>query len=292
MPASHAARELGVHIQTITNAIDAGEIDAHVVKRGKRRTRLLKQETIEELARTQCSSPGCDAIAPGRSGRCGKHRAKVRYQAEHRRCAHCDDDMGVIPGSRLRAGRGKYCSDRCKMLAARETHPEVFANPNPDGAREHHQQVAAKIAAEGLLDRSAAVSSIANRYRYSASHISVSGLGELRIIDGSPRRVYTAAELQGWEPAWATSPLRRARIGAARTGSRAIFGRLAPLMAQQHGKTVGRPRGKRAMADEELGNIRAMAARGMSIRAIAQYSGLPRSSVHRALRDDKPSQKP
>jgi hypothetical protein len=265
IPASRAARQLGVHIQTITNGIDAGTIDGRIEERGRRRLYLLRPETVEELAQTRCSYDGCDAIAPGKSGRCGRHRAKVQYANKRRSCKRCGTDLGPIPGSRIKQGRGKFC-EVCWPEVRDARLAQLAPTANPDGARQHHRQIAAKIEAEGLLDRTSATVSPANRYRYSASHIAASGLGQVQVIDGSPRRIYDPAEIEAWEPPWAAEAARRASIGSGRSGDQSIYGRLAHLIAEAQRRRVLE-----------------LAREGRDARAIADVLGLPIKRVERVL---------
>ena len=114
LPPSRVGQRLGVSPQTITAGIEAGRITARAVPRGTLKGYLISEDECARLATIQCSSPGCDRVAPGPSGRCGKHRARVKHPAEQRECEQCGVSMGTIPGSRIRDGRGRFCSKRCQ----------------------------------------------------------------------------------------------------------------------------------------------------------------------------------
>jgi hypothetical protein len=167
LTAHAAAKELDCAPQTIRRLCAAGEVACiwEETRRWGPQPRLTA-ETVEELKPKRCSYPGCDEPAPGPSGRCGEHAAGVKYPAERRYCARpgCDEDMGLIHGSRLKQGRGVYCSNRCKGLAHEEANPGRAASLNPDGARDHHrlveEDVAAFCAENGYLTPEAAAEEV------------------------------------------------------------------------------------------------------------------------------------
>lgn len=205
-----AAKELGCRPQTITAGCDDDSIEHVTVDTPRGRQPRLTQETVDQLKARRCSSPGCDAPAPGRSGRCGKHAARVKVPAERRSCARpgCDEDLGVVPGSRIALGRGKYCSERCKGLAHHEANPGRLAQLNPDGAREHHRLVALELdrleAEDGLVrPRKAADRMGLREISFLLVHHYGGNLpGELRVIHGTTRLLFREADLVPYIRSW------------------------------------------------------------------------------------------
>lgn len=84
--------------------MDAGTLEGKRIETPAGPRYLVKRE--QEVHR--CSYPDCPELAPGRSSRCGIHPAGVKDPSERRDCERCGDDLGVIPGNRIKAGRGKY----------------------------------------------------------------------------------------------------------------------------------------------------------------------------------------
>jgi hypothetical protein len=205
-----AAKEIGCRPQTITAGCNAGTIDHVRVETPRGLQPRLTRETIDELKRRGCSSPGCAEPAPGPSGRCGKHSAKVKVPAEHRQCEYCGADMGVIPGSRLKLGRGIYCSNRCKGLAAHEREPDRLPTLNPAGAREHHRLVELEVDRleqdEGLVRPAKAAERMGLREIsfLLVHHYGGNLAGEVRSIRGSDRLMFRESDLVPYIRGWVT----------------------------------------------------------------------------------------
>jgi hypothetical protein len=203
-----AAKEIGCRPQTITAGCNAGTIDHLRVETPRGLQPRLSRETVDQLKRRRCSSPGCVDPAPGPSGRCGRHTAKVKIRAERRRCAYCDKDMGVVPGSRLKLGRGIYCSNRCKGLASHERDPERLPSLNPAGAREHHRLVELEVDRleedEGLVRPAKAAERMGLREIsfLLVHHYGGNLAGEVRSIRGSDRLLFREEDLVPYIREW------------------------------------------------------------------------------------------
>lgn len=203
-----AAKQLGCRPQTIKAGCEAGSIECAWIDGAHGRQPRLTQATVDELARRECSSPGCPNAAPGPSGRCGEHAAGTKSRSQRRRCEYCDADMGVIPGSRLKLGRGVYCSNRCKGFAAHEREPERLPNLNRAGAREHHHLVELEVDRlerdEGLVRPVKAAERMGLReISFLLVHHYGGNLdGEVRTIRGSQRLLFREADLVPYIRAW------------------------------------------------------------------------------------------
>jgi hypothetical protein len=263
-----AVRETGLSYRVLRDGVDLPGPDGEPKLRHRRVARACGRATKrsgaaeaiifnrehlqEDLAACPCSYPRCNKPAPGKSGRCGDHRARGEPAIELV-CQDCGRTF-VRPVSwlREREGRGHYCSNEHKGLAHAAANPGRLETLNPDGAREHHAGVAAKIKAKGRLDRYRAEKSPLNLYGYSASHICAS-LGETTVIDGSRRCEIDPSQLVAWEPPWADQLDRRVDIAYRRTKDPGVKGRLGGsierkwtreqaldvLRYHREGKTVG-----------------------------------------------------
>ena len=114
----------------------------------------------------------------------------------------------MVPGSRLALGRGKYCSDRCKGLAAHERNLERLPNLNPRGAHEHHQLVERELdrleTEDGLVrPRKAADRMGLREISFLLVHHYGGNLpGELREIRGTTRLLFREADLVPYIRSW------------------------------------------------------------------------------------------
>ncbi len=274
---TEAGRVVGIDRRTLHDGFESGKLRGRPVERpGNQRDVIVVdlEQLREDLARCPCSYPGCDAPAPGRSGRCGDHAARGEPAVELT-CDRCGRRF-TRPVSWLaeREGRGRYCSNRCKGEAFHESRPGYLSQLNRAGAHDHQVQVAETIKAEGLLDTKA----VATAKRYSVATVIAAARAdppclpsELRVIDGSLRRVYHPADAEGWDPAWsdADGVRRRARIARkvhGRASERGIYSRnKAVIQAKESGKVVGRP----GLEREWDKRVYELADGGMSQRDIA-----------------------
>jgi len=232
-----AVKETGFSRKVLKDGVDDDILSHRMVERPGRQSDAIvfHLPTLRgELARRECSYPPCTEPAPGRSGRCGEHAARVKYETLELVCDQCGEQF-TRPGSwlREREGRGTYCSNRCKGAAFAESRPGCLQALNPDGAREHHAAIAQEIATEGLLDRGQAPA--VHPGRYSASSMTAAALAgrlpsQLRRYHGSLRRVYVATDVATWQPAWASDIDRRVSVARGTHGmpaARRIWGRIA-----------------------------------------------------------------
>lgn len=152
---------------------------------------FVRGELREDLAKCPCSYPCCGAPAPGRSGRCGKHRARG-VPAVELICQRCGETF-LRPQSWLDGleGRGHYCSNRCKGLGTADV-DRLRDRSKLGGQRasEHHRRVSDEIIARGLMDTAAMSMQTATSPSVIRATGPALGLGELQVIDGSPRLVY------------------------------------------------------------------------------------------------------
>jgi hypothetical protein len=140
---------------------------------------------------------------------------------------------------------------------------------NPDGARDHHAAVAAKIKANGRLDRYRAEKSPLNLYGYSASQICAS-IGETTVIDGSPRWQVDPAELVAWDPPWRDQFERRVEIAFGRTNDPGVKGRLGGSI-------------ERKWTREQAIEVLRLRAEGKTLGQIEYRTGLTRRQVRYIL---------
>lgn len=213
MTATSVARELGVARLTIMRGIEAGQIP--YTREG--RFYLLAPETVEQLRERRCSHPDCDALAPGPSGRCGQHAARVKHEPERRACEKCGVDLGLIPGSRIREGRGKYCSE-CWPAVRDRAWAELGPTANPDGAREHHRRVAEQVReleTDGWItpDRAAEMLGVTPYWLKWGYYYGGNLPGEIHYFDGSPRLLLRKAAVREWAARWERGERPCARCG-------------------------------------------------------------------------------
>jgi hypothetical protein len=274
---TEAWREFKVGRAVLRDGAESGKLRHRRVERpGNQPDAIVfdRGQLREDFAKWPCSYPGCDQPAPGKSGRCGEHAARgepsVELVCQYEPCGKTF--VRPVSWLREREGRGHYCSNECKGLAHAAANPDL-GELNKDGARDHHRKIAQTIVAEGLLDRRSWTA--AHPFRYSPSQITARAQAgelpsDLRVYDGSVRRVIARADLAADRPPWADQLDRRAGFARARHGDDAssrIYGRLNFQRAAEHGTTVGRPA---ALSEAEVAIARRLRADGLGYRRIAQ----------------------
>ena len=161
-----------------------------VERPGPRGARFLV--LADDIARLRCSYPGCDRCAPGPSGRCGEHAARVKLPAELRRCRWCGELIGVIPGSKIAGGRGSFCCEAHEMRWLRANLP-AFADAHLRGgekALERYREVEGEIAAEGQLTTAQLAQATATSPTTIRARTGELFSGELRDLGGVKRLAY------------------------------------------------------------------------------------------------------
>ena len=151
---TEAWREFRVGRAVLSHGAENRKLRHRRVERPGRQSDAIvfyREQLREDLARWPCSYPGCEAPAPGRSGRCGDHAARGEPAVELW-CQFCGARF-TRPVSWLAEleGRGHYCSNECKGKAFSESRPGYLAELNRDGAHDHHSDVAEAVAAAGRL---------------------------------------------------------------------------------------------------------------------------------------------
>lgn len=144
-----------------------------------------------------------------------------------------------------------------------------------------------QIAAEGLLTQEQALA--VHPSGYSAERMQRAGVGELRRYYGYPRWVYSHERVVAWKPPWADPPMRKRRAKVARAvhghaSASGIWGRLAPAIAAENDKPVGRPPG---LTDAQEKQIRWLLRRGYSRPDVARYVGCSYKQVRRIAESAK-----
>jgi hypothetical protein len=302
---TEAVRETGLSYRVLRDGVDLPGPDGKPKLRHRRVARrsgrapkrngaaeaiiFNREQLQEDLAACPCSYPRCNKPAPGKSGRCGDHRARgepaVELVCQYEPCGKTF--VRPVSWLREREGRGHYCTNECKGLAFAAANPGRLEVLNPDGARDHHQQVAEEVAADGRLDRGHWTS--AHPYRYSPSQITARALAgdvpsELRVYRGSVRRIIEPDALAADEPPWANQLERRANVAKATHGIaslRRIYARLGPGMGAQDGKPVGRPS---ELTPEQDKQIAWLLTTPRTQEQIAQIVGCSRDQVKREKR--------
>lgn len=137
--------------------------------------------------------------SPGHEATAG--RADSRFR-------DCRKPLGLKAASRVAEGRDVYCDRGCRdaeySARAAEDPGQRLQNRNRDGARAHHQGVAAKLEARGLLTSTAAAESLGISPMWLMWKWRRKGrLGKLVVVNGSVRRVFDEGELRHFEREWA-----------------------------------------------------------------------------------------
>ena len=201
-----------IHALTIGRAVRAGRIPG-AEDRGpgmRPRYRLPRSALDYVLENLRCSSDGCNELAPGPSRRCGEHPARVKYPNERRRCERCGRDLGPIPGSRIREGRGKYC-EYCWPDVRNAQWAKLAPTANPDGARKHFaliRQDVSELADQIDVDQAAAE---LFRSRSRVEDLCLQGLlpSSLQHFRGSVRRLVDRDGIDRFNDEWANAPTWR-----------------------------------------------------------------------------------
>jgi transcriptional regulator with XRE-family HTH domain len=222
----------------------------------------VRQRLLAEAG--ACGSPTCtEQICAVSAGLC--HRPTCGERAPLARQTRADARW--VKGYPI-----KYCSERCARLTARERLQAPHAAglvPAREVARRvdrAHRDIVCHYAGrvvdgQRLGQQIAGTGPHGGGWFFTEDEIAVIQRHTLRLPHGDPRR--------------------RANWYKQRHNSTSLYGRLAPVLAAERGKTVGRPL---SLTAEQADRIHRMAAEGASQRTIAYTVGVSRASIRNVLR--------
>lgn len=267
-----------------------------------------RDELAKDLARLRCAYPGCSNHAPGASGRCGKHAARVKYPTVELVCAYelCPREGkpftragSVHLGHAERGDEHTFCSVDCRF-ACNGLPASAHAPFTADSANGRYTILGPLFDEERAeLGLALTVHQVA-----AATHTPTATIrthapelgGQVVEIDGAQQLAFPADAPECWAgrprrrwlatpegARWLAGSFIKGRHG--HDASVKAFGRVASVIAAGkaaagEGKKAGRPS---ELDEQGVARVRDMAARGKSQRAIAQALRVSRKVVRNVL---------